>query len=178
MPEGAGRCLHFSQLRLGNNWIGRVDQRRNGGCRGEQFAHQFQPLRRNLHVQLSRTCHIATRSVQIGDKARRTGSLAVVKTIGIVVFAAFAVSAAGVLVAAITATCRRTRSAIKAGNRSYWPSAQRYSIATLRPSSISGFSQALPERTVKLRIIGQPKRRLEIRSPASPAAARAPPAAT
>jgi hypothetical protein len=35
---------------------------------------------------------------------------------------------------AITATFRETRSASSAGNRSYRPSAQRYSKATLRPS--------------------------------------------
>src|SRR5439155_19124074 len=40
-------------------------------------------------------------------------------------------SAAGVVVAAMSVTCRRTRSDANAVNRSYWPSAQRYSIATL-----------------------------------------------
>src|SRR6516162_11078346 len=34
----------------------------------------------------------------------------------------------------IVALWRRTRSAANAGNRSFWSSAQRYSIATLRPS--------------------------------------------
>src|SRR5215470_4499555 len=38
-------------------------------------------------------------------------------------------------VAAMTATCRRTNSATSAGSRSYWPSAQRYSIATFSPST-------------------------------------------
>jgi hypothetical protein len=38
-------------------------------------------------------------------------------------------------VAAITATRRRTRSAASAGSRSFWFSAQRYSIVTLRPST-------------------------------------------
>jgi hypothetical protein len=52
-----------------------------------------------------------------------------------VVFAAFAASAAGVLVAAITVAFFSTRSAIKAGNRSEWFSAQQYSIFTLRPST-------------------------------------------
>ena len=36
-------------------------------------------------------------------------------------------------VAAMTATCRRTNSAASAASRSYWPSAQRYSIATFSP---------------------------------------------
>jgi enoyl-CoA hydratase/carnithine racemase len=39
------------------------------------------------------------------------------------------------LATAITATRRLTKSAISAGNRSLWPSAQRYSIVTFRPST-------------------------------------------
>ena len=55
---------------------------------------------------------------------------------GIVAVAAFAASAAGVLPGAtITFTRRRTKSAAKTGNRSFWPSAQRKSIVTLRPST-------------------------------------------
>src|SRR5215218_5419425 len=61
------------------------------------------------------------------------GSLPIWNTIGIVAVAAFAASAAGVLPsAAIARTCRSTRSAARAGNRSLLPSAHRYSIATLR----------------------------------------------
>src|SRR5262249_54052296 len=37
--------------------------------------------------------------------------------------------------AKMSVTCWRTRSAANAGSRSYWFSAKRYSIATLRPSS-------------------------------------------
>ena len=37
-------------------------------------------------------------------------------------------------VATMAATWRRTKSPINAGSRSYWPSAQRYSIVKLRPS--------------------------------------------
>jgi hypothetical protein len=49
--------------------------------------------------------------------------------------AAFAASAgAGLRVAAITATGRRTSSAASAGNRLVWLSAQRYSIVTFLPS--------------------------------------------
>jgi hypothetical protein len=64
------------------------------------------------------------------------GSLPTQKMIGIVEVAAFAASVAGVLPGvAITFTRRRTRSAASAGNRSLWPSAQRYSIATFLPST-------------------------------------------
>src|SRR6516165_4613979 len=64
------------------------------------------------------------------------GSPAVTKTIGMVAVAALAASAGGVPpTAAITATLRETRSASSIGNRPYSPSAQRYSNATLRPST-------------------------------------------
>jgi len=59
-----------------------------------------------------------------------------VKTMGIVMVAALAAKAEGVPpVAAMTATCRRTNSAASAGSRSYWTSAQRYSIARFSPST-------------------------------------------
>jgi hypothetical protein len=47
---------------------------------------------------------------------------------------ALAASAAGVVVAAITVTFRRTTSAVNSGSRSLCPSAQRYSIVTFRLS--------------------------------------------
>jgi hypothetical protein len=53
-----------------------------------------------------------------------TGSSATPKTIGIVFVAALAASAAVVVGVAITATRRRTRSAISAGRTSYRPSSQ------------------------------------------------------
>jgi hypothetical protein len=54
-----------------------------------------------------------------------TGSSLTPNTIGMFVVAAFAASEAGVLPGvAITATRRRTRSAITAGKRSKWPSSQ------------------------------------------------------
>jgi len=59
------------------------------------------------------------------------GSPAVLKTIGIVVVAAFAASAEVPLGVAMTATCRRTRSAAKSGSLLASPCAERVSIATL-----------------------------------------------
>jgi hypothetical protein len=57
-------------------------------------------------------------------------------TIGIVVVAAFAANAAGVLAGVvITATPRRTSSAASCGRRALSFCAQRNSIATLRPST-------------------------------------------
>ena len=65
-----------------------------------------------------------------------------------------------------------------AGSRSYWPSAQRYSIATLSALDIAGFAQALAERGhMGAQLLSRVRHR-GIQSPASPAAARAPRAAT
>src|SRR5262249_6389808 len=72
---------------------------------------------------------------RLTTKPSFTGSEPVVKTIGTVPVAAFATRMAGVLVAAMTETWRRTRSAACVGNRSYRPSAQRYSIVTFWPST-------------------------------------------
>ena len=72
---------------------------------------------------------------KLETKPSLTGSLPVAKTMAIVVVAALAARAEGVSIAAMTATRRRTRSAAKAGSRSVWFSAQRYSIAMLSPSA-------------------------------------------
>jgi len=73
---------------------------------------------------------------RLATRPAATGSPEVTNTIGMVVVAAFAARAGGVPAnAAITATLRETRSASSDGNRSWWPSAQRYSMATLRPST-------------------------------------------
>src|SRR5262249_27145171 len=65
-----------------------------------------------------------------------TGSTPTLKTIGMVVVAVFAASAAATTPAVtITSTWRRTKSAARAGSRSsYLLSAQRYSITTFWPS--------------------------------------------
>ena len=64
----------------------------------------FQPFWRDLNSQLGYARDIAARPVKAGDEAELDRSLPVSNTIGIVVVAAFAASAAGVPVAAITAT--------------------------------------------------------------------------
>ena len=65
---------------------------------------------------------------KLATRPNLIGSSAVVNTMGIIAVAALAACAAGVLVAAMTVTLRWIRSAASAGNRSYCPSAQRYSI--------------------------------------------------
>jgi hypothetical protein len=83
-----------------------------------------------------------------------TGSPPVEKTIGMVEVAAFAASRAGVVVATITVTNWRTRSAASAGNRSYSPRAQRYSIATFRLSTKPASSS--PWRNARKRSANSP----------------------
>jgi len=73
---------------------------------------------------------------KLATKPASTGSLPAVKTMGMLAVAAFAAcTEAAPPVAAITATPSLTRSSASAGIRSYWFSAQRYSISTLRPST-------------------------------------------
>ena len=114
--------------------------------RGHQLVQQLQPLWPLPPRSIGHARDVAARPVQAGDKAHSTGSPLVAKTIGIVVVAAFAASAAGVLVAAITATWRRTRSAAKR---------RQPIILAFRPAvfdrhvlalDIAGFLQALAER--------------------------------
>jgi hypothetical protein len=73
---------------------------------------------------------------RLATRPSLTGSSATPNTIGIVAVAALAAIAAGVPDVAITATRRRTRSAISAGRRSYRPSSQWYSTITLWPSTV------------------------------------------
>ena len=67
-------------------------------------------------------------------KPEPIGSPANGKTIGIADVACFAASAGAVPVAIMTSTLRRTNSAAISANRALRPSAQRYSIAMVRPS--------------------------------------------
>jgi len=60
-------------------------------------------------------------SFKLATRPSWTGSAPVSKIIGIVLVAALAASAAGVEVAAITATCRCTRLFASVGNRSFGP---------------------------------------------------------
>jgi hypothetical protein len=72
--------------------------------------------------------------LKLATRPSWTGSSPMVNTMGIVVVAALAAKAEGLSVATSITTCRRTSSAASAGKRSSWPSAKRYSIATLRPA--------------------------------------------
>jgi len=72
--------------------------------------------------------------LRLETRPRSTGSAPVAKTIGMVVVAALAATAAGGERATIASTRSDTRSAANAGKRSKRASAERYLIARLRPS--------------------------------------------
>ena len=115
--------------------ICRVDQDCNASRRGTSSCKSPAALPQ-AHVHGDDAGDVAARSVEAGDKTSRTGSLPVTNTIGIAAVAALAARAAAMPpVAAMTDTCRLTKSAAIAGSRSFRPSAQRYSIATFRPST-------------------------------------------
>ena len=71
----------------------------------------------------------------LATRPTSTGSTPVVNTMGIVVVAAFAAYAGGVVLANMTLTCRFTNSTASAGRRSLLPSANRCSTATFRPTT-------------------------------------------
>ena len=87
---------------------------------GHQLAQQLQPLCRQLADRRKLTpVTLPPGRLRLATRPSLTGSSPTPKTIGIVAVAALAASAAGVPVATITATWRRTRSAASAGSRSY-----------------------------------------------------------
>jgi hypothetical protein len=77
---------------------------------------------------------LAPGRLRLATRPSRTGSLPVANTTGVAVAAALAARAPAVL-ATITAAFRLIKSANRSGSRSSRPSAQRCSIATLRPST-------------------------------------------
>ena len=71
---------------------------------------------------------------RLATKPAPTGSPAFVITMGMVVVALLAANAAGVPVTTIRSTLRRTKSAASSGRRSFFPSANRYSMVIFFPS--------------------------------------------
>jgi hypothetical protein len=97
---------------------------------------ESQPLRHHLRGEKIDAGRIAPWPCEAADQTELAGSSPTPNTIGIVAVAALAANAKDVVVGvAITATRRRTRSAITAGRRSYSPSSQWYSIVTFSPST-------------------------------------------
>jgi hypothetical protein len=97
---------------------------------------ESQPLGHDLRVDKIDAGRIAARPPEAGDKTKLTGSSKTPNTIGIVAVALLAAievaMASGVT---MTATRRRTKSAISADKPSYCPSSQWYSTVTFWPST-------------------------------------------
>ena len=137
-----------------------------------QLGQQFEPLGRQLGAKMLKPvrlppgrARLATRPAATGRRHRRRRS-------GSSRLHLWPPLSATPALATITSTLRPTKSAANAGNRSYCPSAQRYSIATFCPSMIAGFAQSLSERGHKRRRRRRATHCRESRSPASPSAAR------
>ena len=89
---------------------------------------------------------LPTGRARLLTRSSRTGSPPLMKIMGIVPVALFAASADGLPTAAIIRlTPEPASSAANPGNRSYLPSAQRYSIATFCPSTYPVLLQAIME---------------------------------
>jgi hypothetical protein len=104
--HGASSQFHVSQRRFRSCSVGRVDKHGNtSGC-GHQLAQEFQALCHQLGSEDINPCQVAARSVEAGNKIKPDGSSLTMNTIGTVMVAALAASAAGGPVAAMTVTRR------------------------------------------------------------------------
>ena len=95
--------------------------------------------------------------LKLATRPSLTGSSPMPKTIGIVVGRSFCGKRSGVLPGvAITATRRWTKSAMSAGRRSYWPSSPVVFHRHVLAFDITGFVEALAERTSNApRVLGR-----------------------
>ena len=134
--ELASCHLQVPRLRITYSGARRVDEQRDAGGRRKKLVQEFDPLRSHLCIQRHYAREVAAWSAQAGDKSKFDRIARYVEDDRNRRGRRLGRSVAGVLPPVkITVTSRRTRSAASAGNRSYCPSAQRYSIATLRPST-------------------------------------------
>ena len=158
--------------------MGRLDEQRYAQRLRHQLAQKAQSLCRHFHGQGGDSRGIAARSIEARYEAQFDRWVRDQKVDRKVEVAALAATSAAVLDSvAITATCRRTRSAASSGNLSSSPPAQRNSIATVFPSTKPASLKPLRNPAKRLAFgSGEPACRNPITG--SPAAARAPQAAT
>ena len=100
-----------------------------------ELAQQLQSLRAQHARRKSTPVMLPPGRLRLATRPSLTGSPPLAKTIGIVVVAALAASADGVVRRRSRPPAGGSRSATSAGNRSGRSSAQRNSIATFRPST-------------------------------------------
>src|SRR6516165_4254251 len=134
-PEDARSLLRLSRARYGIRIL-RVHETAYQRCLGQHLVQCFELLCRHAAEYGAYACCVATRTIDACDEAKVTGSPAIAKTMGMVVLAALAASAAaGPPTATMTAGWLRASSVASAGNRSYCSSAQEKWLITLRPST-------------------------------------------
>src|SRR5262245_8769915 len=128
--------FRYVSYALGTSDIGWIDQHGNSNGLGHQLVQKCQALCPQLGREKIDPGQVPPGRARLATRPSLTGSSPTPKTIGIVVVAALAASAAALPAGvAITATRRRARSAISAGRRSNWPSSHWYSTVTFWPST-------------------------------------------
>ena len=134
--EGAGGFRYVSQRGLGGRSLAGLTSTAMRTALGTISCSSPSRLATSSATKKLMPVALPPGRARLATRPSLTGSSPTPKTIGIVVVAALAASAAAVLPGvAITATRRRTRSAMSAGRRSYWPSSQWYSTVTFWPST-------------------------------------------
>src|ERR1700682_4603481 len=134
-PEANGGLLHFLGLDFCRRIV-RVDEGADNGSLRPHLVQEFEPLGLQRGTDHADAGNVGLGPIRLATRPVLTGSAAVMNTIGMVEGAALAARPGSLPPAAmIKATWRFTSSAARAGNRSYRPSAQRYSIGTFWPST-------------------------------------------
>jgi len=135
LPQRASRLLDVSPLSLGFRLAG-LSSAATLDAAGTSSRKRLSRLAFNAAVYTLTPVTLPPGRLKLATKPIWTTSPLPMKTMGIIPVPALAASTAGVPpLATMTATRRRTRSSARVVKRSYQPSAQRYSIATLRPST-------------------------------------------
>src|SRR6516225_4400304 len=130
LTNGTSGRLHRPNIAIGSRAI-RIHQHGDARDRRCEFAQQHKPFDFELGLKNTHARHIAAWRLRLVTRPNRTGSSLPVNTIGIVVVTALAANVGrSPPPAMINVTFWSTNSAAIAGNRSYWPSAQRNSIFT------------------------------------------------
>jgi hypothetical protein len=103
-PEDAGGHLYFFQCVLGRQRICGVDQQRNASGLGNKLTQERQPFSRKLGEKKLMPVALPPGRARLVTRPSLTGSSVTPKTIGIVVVAAWAATAAGAKPGALTAS--------------------------------------------------------------------------
>ena len=134
--HSGGGLLRVPQCSLSSVRIDRIYEHGNTNGLGYHVIQEPQPLSRNLCCQKIGAGRVAAGVSEAGDKAKLDRVYTFAEDDWDRCCAAFTASAtSGVPTVAITATWRRTKSAISAGRRSYGLSSQWYSTVKFWPST-------------------------------------------